>query len=762
MTEQQRGWLLPPLAVCFSLGILIGRSASSVYYGITGCITGFSAFLLLKGRARFYALLVLFLALGYFRGYQQYHPILPDEGMYRVSGIIQEDLKNGDNGSFRTVLTDVRLNDKHYNSNAYWSFYDEDTSSDLIPGTRITLLGKLYHPSGASNPGGYDFREDLFRRGINIGIYGRSDLKISASDSFTLSGFTSSLRYRLQELLNVSLGEEAGTWASAMLLGTKSLLPREDREAFSRLGVAHILTISGFHTSVLAAMLALLFRLFHLPQKIRFLLFIVFLSLYCILCGWSLPVLRASLLLLFGLWGRILNRPRILLHLLSAALLVLLFLYPAQLSGLSFQMSFGAVLGIALIYPFLRSLWKPKYHLLRWLRNTLAVGIGAQFGVILPMLHTYQELPLLGILANIPMILLSTGLIWLYWLTLLMLPIPILSGFFSSLAQAGTRVMLVIVRALGNLPGITLWTREAGLLTLAGVVLLGLGICAIIRFRPRIRILLSTAGLILITISLFPSVHLTTEYYQFDEGNADSAVLWDQDQVIIMDAGNRNGFLSSFLRRHRLTPDAVILSHLHSDHISGLESMMEDRIPIPLVYIPEGADRADVHPDTLLLLDLLKKNGTEIRTLKAGDTISLSSGNIHVIWPEKGKTRPGQNANESSLVMQVELMGTVLLQTGDLDGRYEMYAAAQADLLKAAHHGSANSSSQAFLAAIKPQAVLLSCDDIETPAAFQRRIGDIKLFSTAANGMLTVHFRDHTFFIETFLNTPEVTYPESN
>ena len=756
MTERQRGWLLPPLAVCFSLGILTGRAAVSLWYGVIGCITGVSACVLLKGRWRFCALLALFMALGCVRGFQGYHPVLPDEGIYTVSGILSEDLQARDNGSFRSVLTDVTLNGNHLDKDVYWSFYADEAPSDLIPGMQITLDGKLYHPPGATNPDGYDFREELLRRGITVGIYGRTNLESAEPEFFSFSGFLASLRHQLRTALVDALGNETGLWASAMLLGSKSLLPREDRQAFSRLGVAHLLSVSGFHTGVLAVMLVLLFRLFHLPQRIRIFLLAIFLSVYCILCGWSQPVLRASLLLLFGMWGRILNRPRILLHLLSAAFLILLFFYPVQLTGLSFLMSFGAVLGIAIFPSFLRSLWNPKSLLLQWLRNMLSVGMSAQIGVFLPVLYAYQELPILGILVNIPIGFLGSGLIWLYWLVLFTLPFPFFSGIFSTFARFGTNIMLSAVRFLGNLPGITLWTRAAGLLTAVGVILLGIGICAVIRLKPRFRVLFSACGLLLIILSLISPLHLTTEYYQLDEGNADSAVLWDQNQVIVIDTGDRDGFLSFFLHRRRLTPDAVILSHLHSDHFGGLEALMEDGIPIPLVYIPDRASEANVHPDALALLDRLETEGTEIRTLEAGDTLFLPSGEMRILWPEKGKTRQKQNANESSLVLRIDIRGSVLLQTGDLDGRYEMYAAAPANLLKAAHHGSQNSSSPAFLAAVQPQTILLSCSDKDTQAAFSGKAGNARVFSTASNGMLTVHFNDQSYTVETFLSTPEV------
>ena len=159
-----------------------------------------------------------------------------------------------------------------------------------------------------------------------------------------------------------------------------------------------------------------------------------------------------------------------------------------------------------------------------------------------------------------------------------------------------------------------------------------------------------------------------------------------------------------------------------------------------------------MHPNVLQLLQELREEGTEIRTLAAGDRISLPSGEAEVIWPEAGRTRPGQDANESSLVLRFSLKGTRLLQTGDLDGRYEMYAAAPAEILKAPHHGSAHSSGPDFLASVGAETVLLSCSRLSRHLEYQERLGpEVPLYSTAAGGMLTVRFEEGSWTVETFL-----------
>ncbi|MBQ9251356.1 MAG: ComEC/Rec2 family competence protein [Clostridia bacterium] len=753
MTARLRGWLLPPLAVSLAGGILLGRIADSWIYGAVGLLLALEACLLLREKGRFCALLALFLALGCLRGYFGYHPELPPEGDYVISGIVAEEVEHRANQQVRTSLTRVTLDGVPLGAGAYWSFYTDTLPESLTPGVQVSFAGRVYHPSGPSNPGGYDFREELLRRGITVGTYGMGELTIQAPESFSLKGFFANLRHRWTEaLIQSPLGEEAGGYAAAMLLGNRTYLPREDRTAFSRLGIAHILAVSGFHVGVLIGALGLLFRLLRLPQRVRLGLYGLILGAYVLLCGGAQPVLRASLLLLLARRGRMLARPRSLLHLLSAAWIAMLLLSPAQLTGLSFQLSFGAVLGLALVTPYLDGLLNPKNALLKrgWLG--LSAGVGAQIGVLLPELTAFQELPLLGLILNVPVLAFSTVLIGLYWLALLTLPLPGVSQAVCALGQGATSALLAAVRLLGQLPGVTLWTKAPNLLSALGVVLLGWGLLQLARWSGKSRRTLTLTGAAVLVLSLIPWPHHGAEYLQFSVGDADAALLWDEGTALVMDAGYEDGVLSDYLHRQRLTPTGVILTHLHSDHVYGLQALREDHIPIRVIYLPEGAEQADIHPNVMLLLEELQAEGTEIRHLAAGDTLPLPSGEMEILWPEAGMTRPGQDANESSLVARIDIRGTTLLQTGDLDGKYEMYAAAPADVLKAPHHGSAHSSSEEFLAAVAPQAALLSTGEVERHGQYQERLGpETALFSTARQGMLILRFLDQGYTIETYL-----------
>lgn len=755
MTSRQRSWLLPPAVLALIAGILLGRATPSPVLALIACLPVLAAVLLGKGMLRFISCLVLSLAIGAAAGSLAWHPSLPPEADYDVQGVITDEIRSGHFGQVRIKLSHVTLNGREHSGGAYWTFYlsgDEELPDGLEPGKFVSFRTSLYHPAGSVNPDGYDFREELLRDGINIGLYGREDLAVSDPPFFSFPGTAASLRHRLTVMLIDRMGEETGGYTAALLFGQRSLIPSEDRDAFSKLGIAHLLSVSGFHVGILVALLALVFRLIHPKPVLRLILYAAVLGAYCALCGMSPPVVRASLLLLVSLSGKILNRPRTGLHAVCAVLYVMLLASPVQLTGVSFLLTFSAVLGITLVTPGITRHNPFRRRLPRWLWDSAAVVAGAQLGILLPELWFFQKLPLLGFAVNIPATAYASALIALDWITLLLLPVPGLSGLLASLASAATSLLTGIVRALAAVPGISLWVQAPSLLTVFGVLLIIAALCALLRLSRKARGCLLAAGVAVTVFSLLPMPHTSTEYIQFSAGNADAAVLWDQDRVVVMDAGTDDGIISTFLRRRRLTPDMVILTHLHTDHAGGLHSMLDDGIPVPLLLLPAGAEDQLVHEDIAALLAELRASGTEVRYLGRGGQLSLPSGSLEVLWPETGKTRSNQDANHYSLVSLITLKGVTMLQAGDISGEYEMYSAVPADLLKASHHGSSSSSSGAFLEAVAPRAVLLSCKSETRHASFAERLGpDTALWSTARSGALTLRFEENRVTVIPYL-----------
>lgn len=736
---------MPLSALALAAGILLGRSAPVWHAG--ALLLAASALVMgcFRGRTRRAAFLAAAVAIGFLRGYAAYHPKLPEPESYLATGVIADEIHLRNDGQVRTILRRVTLNGKPVSGGVYWTGYPKELPEGLEPGATVTVTASAYHPNGADNPGGFDFREYLLERGIRLGLYGMDDAKVTGA-AFTLTGWAARVRHDLTEGLTRVMGMEAGGYAAAMLLGNRELIASEDRAAFNRLGIAHVLSVSGYHVGVLAGMLALLFRRLHVRQGLRIAVTAAVLAAYCLLTGLNPPVIRAAALVILFQLGRWQQRQNLGLHLLSASAAAILLVSPAQLMSASFQLTYGAMLGLQLVFPMLERWVARKGSRFRNLRRALCAGFAAQLGILIPQVYWFQEIPLLAFPLNVLVLTGAGALISLYWLVLALLILQPIAAVVGAVAGWITGCLLGAIRALGSLEGIVLWVKQANLATFVGWSCLMAGLSNLWRRRRGWPIAMGAA---IMALSLAPWPHTGASYLQLSVGNADAAVLHDRDMVVVIDAGEEGDELATYLKQQRLSIDLLMLTHLHADHAGGIRALMDNGIPVRSVCVPVGAHSAAVDESVLALLAELTDTGAELRELARGDVIPLPDGAMTVVWPERDKVRPGMDANLHSLVTLAEVKGTTMLLAGDLDGAYELYAAAGADILKVAHHGSSASTSEAFLEAVGPEVLILSCGDATRQLSMEERRGEIPLYGTREHGAIRIDFDDGCYNVST-------------
>ena len=748
-------WLLPAGTLFLLLGILLGRGSLSWLPAAAAAVLALIAMLLSRRWLRTIAALLLALSMGAVLGWQGYHPALPQEGDYTIRATVADEIELAPDGHVQTLLTDVRLNGKMA-PDAYWTYYldeDELLPDWLRPGVKLEMAARVYHPSGKTNPGGFDFREYLLQRGVKIGLYGADGLA-PADAGFSLGGTMAALRHDLSLRLMDVMGEEAGAYAAAMLLGTKDFIPSGDKEAFSDLGIAHILSVSGFHVGVLVMLLTLLLRPIPLGRTGRMAFEGAVLLAYCLLTGGNAPVIRASAMLLWREFTRIRHRQMLPLHLMCVAIVLQLAFNPTLLTSASFQLTYGAMLGLLLIFPWLRRQILPASHAGQTLWEAFCAALSAQIGILAPQLYWFGELPILSVVLNTAVIPLSAGLISLYWATLFVLPIPLLRDVLGMLSTAATKLLLAAVRWMAAHDFITLWTRWAD-----SVVWLGCGllIWGLSHYLPRkltkARRWILLLGVLLTLTILIPLPEKTVTYTQFDVGNADAAILQDRDVTVLIDTGDLDQTIASYLHQRRQSVEVLILTHLHIDHAGGLNAMLEEGIPVEVCYLPVDAALPVIDEEALILVQALAETGTELRFLHRGDMIDLPSGRLTVLWPEATRVSALHDANDVCLVLQADIAGVTMLLTSDLSGTYEHYIQTPADILKVAHHGSSASTSPEFLAAVDPQLLLLSNSDARREARMAELAGDVPLYSTEECGAITITFLgEGEFTAERFLS----------
>jgi competence protein ComEC len=225
------------------------------------------------------------------------------------------------------------------------------------------------------------------------------------------------LRYQTKERLRQFLEQKlhqprTATFLSSLLTG--DVEDRSLRYEFSRLGLQHILAISGFHFSILIAFCSFFLGLV-LPHRWKIIALLIAVNVYFIFIGSVPAVQRSWLTATLYLTGKLIYRHSSGLNLLGVAMTVELLLDPLISAHLGFQLSFLSCTGILLFYPLCErplrlllpkqranELTSPHIHLLAaYLRQALAITLAVNMAILPLLLHISHQFPLLGLLYNL-------------------------------------------------------------------------------------------------------------------------------------------------------------------------------------------------------------------------------------------------------------------------------------------------------------------------------------------------------------------------
>ena len=566
--------------------------------------------------------------------------------------------------------------------------------------------------------------------------------------------FIEVIRNRFGDDIERVIPAPAGGLAAAITIGLRERVDERLAIAFTATGLGHIVALSGWNVAIVLGAVGR--ALNGLPLRRRRWVLVAAAMLFGIFAGASPSVIRASFMAAAALIGAASGRRGSGAIALAQAVLALTLLDPAIVFDAGFRLSALATAGLlaraqewsnhaALLGAKLPGVVQTPW---RFIGGDVAISLAAQaatLGVVIALFGRVAlwSIPLTLLIA--PLIPLATAaaiiaVVMGEFATFLPSALLPLTSILAQPATALFQACAAVASEGAKLPGGALVVPHSATIPI-GLLYTAFGWMALLRpysSQPLASVdeterasdvdrrlgqkLLAATCVLLLLGSLANSYASaaprdTLRISVLDVGQGDAILVETGGRRMLVDGGpdparlltELDAIIPSWDRRI----DILVASHPHEDHLAGLPRLI-DRFRIGGVL---GAEERGGGPASATWRRILVTENLPYRSIHAGDSFSLGTANVSVLWPETAylaaaPTNDGKSLNDRSIVLRIDVHGFSALLTGDIEADIDPRIAARittpVDLLKAPHHGSGTSASRLFITAADPRLSIVS------------------------------------------------------
>jgi competence protein ComEC len=653
-------------------------------------------------------------------------------------------------------------------------------------GRLLRLPAWLREPARYSNEGVPDHRLGLARRGVALvgSVKSASLVEVLAVGGW-IDEAASVIRARVRRLVALSIGARsprAGGVVTAILIGDRTGLDPVDARMLQEAGTYHVIAISGGNIAILAGCLLLFARLLRLPYRLGLAATAGGLALYVPVAGGGPSVLRATLMAIVYLGARAIDHRSAAASTLAVAATLILCASPLALVDPGFLLTFGATIAIVTLVPAMRGLVDGS-PVTRAALTMLAASLASELALLPIGAALFNRVTFAGLALNFLAIpLMSVAQVGGMGVVALQAIAPTVARSVAWVPQVAADWLIDSASlvswapwATWRVPAPPAWAIAAYYAALAAWLARSAGLLRIPRSRPpagAVAAVGAVAGGWVLAAPGSPPWSAALDrltVVAFDVGQGDSTLVrLPGGRALLVDAGGLGGGARFDVGERVVAPaawslgvrslHAFVATHGDVDHVGGAAAaaaMLRAR------EVWEGVPvRED--PELATLLATAEAARIPWRTVQAGDLLRDRGVIVRVVHPPPADWERRRVRNDDSVVLEVRYGEVSFVLTGDAGIPVEPAITERLDpgatlrVLKVGHHGSAGSTSEALVRAVRPVVAVVSCGRHNrfghpAPVVLDRLFASgAALFRTDRQGEIVLETDGHVLTVRTF------------